>query len=535
MSDSTASLARSSAGMAAGTIASRALGVVRAALQALAIGTAAAANGWEVANTLPNIVYLLLAGGVLNAVLVPQITRSAAHADGGRDYVDRLLTLAIGGIALVTVLITAAAPLLVRLYAGTLDPATLHLSVTFAFICLPQIFFYGLYTVLGQVLNARGHFAAFFWAPVAANVVFIAGLVAFIVLYPAQPSVADYTAPMIWLLAGSATLSIAAQGLILVAPLWRSGFRFRPRWGFRGVGLRGASTVALWTFAALAVSQLAFIVTSQVLGTVGGNDPGRASYSYAFLVFMLPHSLVTVSLVTALFTKMSRAAHSDNLREVRRDVHQGLRLTAVVNIPASIGGMLLGVYVTGTLYILNSPEATRGIASIMIPMLAGLVPFGVVYLIQRVYYAFEDARTPFRLQVIISVVATVTGLGALLLPDPWIGFGIGVGQTVSNLVGAIVGVIWVRHRLDGLPLGSITRSYVRLTLASLAGAVPAAALAWALTRAIHGRAQGPVVLLVAGGAFAVVYLLIARRLRVREVDELLGPLLGRARRILPGR
>jgi putative peptidoglycan lipid II flippase len=232
---------------------------------------------------------------------------------------------------------------------------------------------------------------------------------------------------------------------------------------------------------------------------------------------------------------MSRAAHSDNLREVRRDVHQGLRLTAVVNIPASIGGMLLGVYVTGTLYILNSPEATRGIASIMIPMLAGLVPFGVVYLIQRVYYAFEDARTPFRLQVIISVVATVTGLGALLLPDPWIGFGIGVGQTVSNLVGAIVGVIWVRHRLDGLPLGSITRSYVRLTLASLAGAVPAAALAWALTRAIHGRAQGPVVLLVAGGAFAVVYLLIARRLRVREVDELLGPLLGRARRILPGR
>ena len=403
--------------------------MVRAALQALAIGTAAAANGWEVANTLPNIVYLLLAGGVLNAVLVPQITRSAAHADGGRDYVDRLLTLAIGGIALVTVLITAAAPLLVRLYASTLDPATLHLSVTFAFICLPQIFFYGLYTVLGQVLNARGHFAAFFWAPVAANVVFIAGLVAFIVLYPAQPSVADYTSPMIWLLAGSATLSIAAQGLILVAPLWRSGFRFRPRWGFRGVGLRGASTVALWTFAALAVSQLAFIVTSQVLGTVDGSDPGRASYSYAFLVFMLPHSLVTVSLVTALFTRMSRAAHSDNLREVRRDVHHGLRLTAVVNIPASIGGMLLGVYVTATLYILNSPEATRGIASIMIPMLAGLVPFGVVYLIQRVYYAFEDARTPFRLQVIISVVATVTGLGALLLPDPWIGFGIGVGQT----------------------------------------------------------------------------------------------------------
>jgi putative peptidoglycan lipid II flippase len=535
MSDSTASLARSSAGMAAGTIASRALGVVRAALQALAIGTVAAANGWEVANTLPNIVYLLLAGGVLNAVLVPQIVRAASHADGGRQYVDRLLTLSIGGIALVTVLITAAAPLLVRLYASTLEPATLHLSVTFAFICLPQIFFYGLYTVLGQVLNARGQFAAFFWAPVAANVVFIAGLVAFIVLYPSQPPVADYTTPMIWLLAGSATLAIACQGLILLVPLWRSGFRFRPRWGYRGVGLRGASTVALWTFAALAVSQLAFIVTSQVLGSVGGDDPGRASYSYAFLVFMLPHSLVTVSLVTALFTRMSRAAHSDDLREVRRDVHQGLRLTAVVTIPATVGGMMLGVYVTGTLYILNSPQATRGIASILIPMMAGLVPFGVVYLIQRVYYAFEDARTPFRLQVIISVVATAAGLLALLLPDPWIGFGIGAGQTLSNLVGAVVGVVWVRRRLDGLPLGTITRSYVRLTVASLGGAIPAAGLAWALTRVIAGRLEAPAVLLVAGTAFAATYLVLARRLRVREVDELLEPLLGRARRILPGR
>ena len=158
-------------------------------------------------------------------------------------------------------------------------------------------------------------------------------------------------------------------------------------------------------------------------------------------------------------------------------------MTAVVNIPASLGGMLLGVYVTGTLYILNSPEATRGIASILIPMMAGLVPFGVVYLIQRVYYAFEDARTPFRLQVIISVVAVVTGLLALLLPQPWVGFGIGVGQTLSNLVGAVVGVVWVRRRLDGLPLGVITRGYVRLTLASLAGAVPA--------RSWRGPCPGP--------------------------------------------
>ena len=123
--------------------------------------------------------------------------------------------------------------------------------------------------------------------------------------------------------------------------------------------------------------------------------------------------------------------------------------------------------------------------------MAGLVPFGVVYLIQRVYYAFEDARTPFRLQVIISVVATVAGLLALLLPDPWVGFGIGAGQTLSNLVGAVVGVVWVRRRLEDCRSARITRSYVRLTVASLAGAVPAALLTWALTRVVAGRLRGP--------------------------------------------
>ena len=207
MSDSTASLARSSAGMAAGTIASRALGVVRAALQALAIGTAAAANGWEVANTLPNNVYLLLAGGVLNAVLVPQITRAATHADGGQrvrqppaDPVHRRHRPGHHADHRGRAAARAAAT------PRRWDPATLRLGITFAFICLPQIFFYGLYTVLGQVLNARGQFAAFFWAPVAANVVFIAGLVAFSCSTPRSRRSADYTTPMIWLLAGSATL-----------------------------------------------------------------------------------------------------------------------------------------------------------------------------------------------------------------------------------------------------------------------------------------------------------------------------------------
>src|SRR5674476_1694768 len=144
--------------MAAGTIASRVLGMVRAAMVLAVVGAGLTGDAWDVANTLPNIIYLLLAGGVLNAVLVPQITQAASHADGGREYVDRLLTIAITGIALIAVVFTVAAGLLVRVYSTAKWNADVRsLSIAFALICMPQIFFYGLYTLLGQVLLSLIH------------------------------------------------------------------------------------------------------------------------------------------------------------------------------------------------------------------------------------------------------------------------------------------------------------------------------------------------------------------------------------------
>lgn len=532
---STSGLARSSAAMAAGTIVSRVLGMVRAAMQTAVLGAlTVAANGWEVANSLPNIVYLLLAGGVLNAVLVPQITRAATHADGGREYVDRLLTLAIAAMAVLTLVTTLGAGLLVRVYANGFDRPTAALSTSFALICLPQIFGYGMYTLLGQVLNARGRFAAYMWAPVVANVVAIAGLATFLATMPTQADPGRWTPQMVWLLAGSATAGVFAQALVLVLPLRRSGFRYRPRWGLRGVGLRTASRVAMWTFAALAVSQLGFVVTSQVLTSVAQRQPGRYAYGQAFLLFMLPHSLVTVSLVTALFTRMSQAAAAADLTRVRRDVQRGLSLAAVATVPASVGGMMLAGAITGTLYFNQSRAEQHGIAGIMAAMLAGLVPFGALYLLQRVFYAFEDARTPFLLQVLVTAVATTVNLSALALPDQVVGIAVGAGQSASNLVGAVVGVVLARRLLSGLPMSRVIRTHVRLLLA----AAVAAAFCWPmvllLTGLLGGRLQGPVVLLAAGSVYGGVYLGVAHALRVRELTEVLHPLLSRARRMGPG-
>ena len=537
------SLARSTAGMAAGTVASRILGMVRASMQLAVVGTFLAGDAWDVANTLPNIIYLLLAGGVINAVLVPQITRAASHADGGREYVDRLLTIAITGIAVVAVVFTLGAGLLVRLYSSsTWTPDIRALSTAFALICMPQIFFYGLYTLLGQVLNARNHFAAYMWAPVVANLVAITGMAYFLANYPHQADVASWTPSMVWVLAGSATAGVAAQALVLVVPLWRSGFRFRPRWGLRGVGLRTASRVALWTFAALGVSTVGFIITSQVLtyagkaGNAAGLDvPGKISYSSAFLIFMLPHSLVTVSLVTALFTRMSRAAHLGDLGELRADISRGLRLTAVATVPATVGAMVLGFAATATLYWGNPEASTRGIAAVMMAMMFGLVPFGVLYLLQRVFYAFEDARTPFRLQIVVTVVATIANLGSLLLPLRWIAVGVGAGQALSNLAGMIVALILVRRRLEAMPLRDVTRTYVRLGVASVLAGGAAYIVLLGLGQIVHGKVYNPVALVTGALVFAAIYVAAAHRLRVREIDDLVSPVLDRLRGVLLGR
>lgn len=231
-----ASLARSSALMASGTFVSRLLGMVRVLLLAGAIGVlnAPAGNAWQTANTLPNTIYILLAGGVLNVVLVPALTRAMAMTpERGRDFTDRLITLALLGLFLITVVFTAGAALLTKLYALSWTGEQLALAIAFAYLCLPQIFFYGIYTLLGQILNAHEKFGWYMWAPVANNIVAIAGIILFTVMYPEARHIGpgSWTPDMIWLLAGTATLGVAVQAGVLLPPVWKSGFRYRPRWG----------------------------------------------------------------------------------------------------------------------------------------------------------------------------------------------------------------------------------------------------------------------------------------------------------------
>ncbi|MEZ0493301.1 murein biosynthesis integral membrane protein MurJ [Kineococcus sp. TBRC 1896] len=540
--ESKASLARSSAVMASGTLVSRVLGFVRVALLASAIGGAAAGVGgqvFDVANKAPNNFYILVAGGVLNAVLVPQIVKAFRLPDGGKDFVDRLITLALLVMAGATVLITVAAPLVVRLYADRWNDDWLALGTAMAFWCLPQVFFYGLYTVLGQVLNARGSFGPFMWAPVVNNVVAIAGVVVFLALYPSGEdySASAWTPRMIVLLAGTATAGVALQALVLLWPLHRVGFRYRPRFGFRGIGLRSAGRVAGWTFAGVAVGQLAFIPTSKVM-TAAGYALNRAgvdgasgnSYSYAYLLFMLPHSLVAVSLVTALFTRLSRSAVAGDVTAVRRDFSSGARTVAAAGALATAAFLSLGPAVGEAMF------GAAPIGRVLVAMTIGLVPFSVTYLVQRVFYAYEDARTPFVVQVVVAVVISVGNLVCYFVLEPrWQVIGIGAFMSLANVVGCVLGLVLLRRRLQSLDGGGIDghrllRTLVRLLVITAL----AAAVGWAVAlgggRLGEGRVADLAVVLVGGVLVLLVFTVLCRLMRVRELDDLVSPLLRR----LPG-
>lgn len=532
--------------MASGTLVSRVLGLVRVGLLVAAVGGTSAAVGgqvFDVANKAPNNFYILIAGGVLNAVLVPQIVKAFRLPDGGQEFLDRLITLALLIMGVATIVVTVAAPLVVRLYAGRgWSEDWLVLGAAMAYWCLPQVFFYGLYTVLGQVLNARGSFGPYMWAPVVNNVVAIAGTVAFIAMFPGGKLLdADaWTPQMIALLAGTATAGVAVQAFILLWPLYRSGFRYHPRFRFRGMGLGGAGRVAGWTFAGVAIGQLAFVPTSKVMTSAGFalKDAGIVgasgnSYSYAFLLFMLPHSLVAVSLVTALFTRLSRSAVANDVAAVRRDFSAGARTVAVAGTLATAAFLPLGPAIGGAMF------NAHPIGWVLVAMASGLVPFSVTYLVQRVFYAYEDARTPFVVQVVVAVLTTIgNGVCYFLLDPRWQVIGIGVSMSISNIAACVLGLALLRRRFAGLDGGGIDghrllRTLVRLVLIGAVTATAGFLVAQVGGSVGEGRLVDVGITLVGGVVVLAVFVALCRLLRVHELHDLIAPLLRRLP--LPGR
>ncbi|MDQ0425342.1 murein biosynthesis integral membrane protein MurJ [Cellulomonas iranensis] len=532
-------LRRGAALMASGTAVSRLLGFLRAMVLAAAIGaTGQAADAFSVANKLPNVLYMLLAGGVLNAVLVPQVVR-AYKRDGGQEYVDRLLSFGFALLAGVSVVLTLAAPLLVRLYADPCSTTQLALATTFAYWCIPQLFFYGVYALLGQVLNARGSFGPYMWAPVVNNLVSIAGFGVFMAVFGGASADVTWGTPQIAVFAGSATLGVVAQALVLVPALRRAGVGYRWRWGLRGSGLGRAGKVATWTFIGLAIGQLGYVVVSRVASAAPGaacvatsDIAGNAAYDYAFMLFMLPHSLVTVSLATALFTRLSARAHDGDVAGVRADLSTGLRVVGLFTLIAGAGLTVLARPVVRLILVSSSEAAVSAVAGVVVAMAVGLPAFGAWSMCQRVYYAYEDAKGMVPVQAAMAgVVVAGTLLGQAVLPhSAWVA-GAGLSMSASYLLGTLMAMRALRRRLGGDVDGAhVLRTHARAGLATVAAAAVGVAVLLVVQVVGPGGVVGALVqCAVVGTVMVLVYVGGLKLLRVRELDQLVGPLVRRLR------
>lgn len=537
---------RGAALMASGTAVSRVLGLLRGMVMVSAIGaTGQAADAFAVANKLPNVLYMLLAGGVLNAILVPQVVR-AYKRKAGQEYVDRLLTLGFAVLAAATVVLTLLAPVLVDLYSNFGDPAQDALATTFAYWCIPQLFFYGAYGLLGQVLNARGSFGPYMWAPAVNNLVAIVGFGVFIAVFGVVDSsgvvdAATWTGGQIALLAGAATLGVVAQAVVLVPSLRRAGVHFRPRWGLRGSGLGTAGGVATWTLTGLAVGQLGYLVVSRVAsaapdaarteGLAATAVAGTAAYDVAFLIFMLPHSLVTVSLATALFTRLSGQAHDADVAGVRATLSSGLRVVGVFTVFATAAVMVLALPLTRVVLATAASGSADAVAPVVLAMVVGLPAFGAWSMFQRAYYAYEDARSMVPIQVVMAAVVVVGAWASqmFLRPTLWVA-GAGAAMTVSYVVGAGIAQWRLRLRLGGIDGARVLRVMARATLAAVVTAAVGLGVLQLLALWLSTGFVASIIQCAVGGTvMALAYAAALRLLRVRELDDLLLPVLRRLR------
>ena len=543
MADLNPSVTRSSVVMASGTIVSRILGFARAVLLAVAIGvTTDAADAFGVANQLPNSVYAIIVGGVLNAVMVPTLVKARSASDGGKGYVDRFVTLAITVFFISTLVFTIASPFLVRLYTSGWSEEQLALATAFAYWCLPQLFFYGLYSILGEVLNSRKAFGPFMWAPVLNNLVSLLGLGLFILIFSADPtgsrSISSWGADQIALLAGSATAGVAAQALILLVSWKRIGLKLSLNFKWRGFGLGPALKAASWSLAMVVVSQIGGLVQTAVASTAAvdrGSGQAVASVAaaaIAWLIFMLPHSVVTVSIATAYFTRMAEHQQAGELDKFKQDLTTALRVIAMVSVIASAVLIVLS-YPIARVFVGEYP-ATAALGNVIAAFMIGLLPFSFVYMMQRAFFALEDTKTPFvftSVQIGIHIAGSIT-LG-FVMPKEFLVVSIALLTAFSICIQGLIAYAMLKKKIGGLSGFGVSRSTIKFVLA----AIPASAAGVLVLIALGGIGEGSFALqsvlgaitssIIVGGIMGVSYLLLLWLLRSQEIEELGMALRGR--------
>ena len=533
-----------SAVMAAGTAVSRLSGYVRGALLVAALGQFLHADVFTLANTVPNMLYILLAGGVFNAVLVPQLVRSMkADADGGEAYTNRVVTLAALFLGVVTVVLVVAAPQIMSVFmASELSEPGLaeqrQSAIDLARYCLPQVFFYGMFVLVGQILNSRERFGPMMWAPIANNVIAIAVLTIYLVVFGAvtgEEASGPYTGSQELLLGLGSTAGIVAQLLILLPYLRSTGYTFRPRFDFRGTGLGHTFRLATWTLLFVVVNQVAYAVVVRLATSGPARDAegtGLTVYSSSFLLMMVPHAVLTVSLATAILPRLSAHARDHEHDALSATLAGTLRTSLAVVLPFAALLPVVARDLATVVFGFGAGEAEQFVPTLSLFGI-GLVFFTVHYLMLRGFYSLEQTRTVFLIQCAVSVTNIVAALALVRAATAeQTAPALTLAYAAAYLVGAALSYSVLRRHLGGLHTPTLVRFVVRMLVAVVVAT--GAALLVAVLLPGWGEEQGKSLALLRGALVGLtdlgVLLVMARLLRLREITSVVDTVRGRLAR-----
>jgi putative peptidoglycan lipid II flippase len=513
--------------MAVGTLASRGTGFVRTVVIAYALGVGAVNNAYTVANTAPNALYDLLLGGVLSALVIPLLVR-AAHddEDDGEAFAQRLVTIVAVVLTAVAIIAVLVAPWVVSLYAHNARPAQKELAVTFARFFLPQLVFYGLGAILGAILNIRGSFTAPMWAPVLNNLVVIASGISFAVITHSPPRAGHLSQVQLLVLSIGTTAGVVVQTVALLPAVRQVGFRLKARWDWRQAGLRRAGPFAAWVLGYVVTNQLGYVVISDLAAAIDDGRGRLAIYAYAFILFSLPYAVVSVTVITALFPAMSRSGAAGDGAAVAHTLSEGLSLAGVVLVPATLLLVTLGTPIA-VLVLAHGHTTQSGAAltgHVLIAFSAGLVPFSAFQMQLRAWLAVHDSRTPMIVNLWITALnLAVDVLLYAVLPSEHRVVGLAAGYSISYAVGTVVFAAKLRRRFVATRRTFVIRTHVRLIVAALIAAVPTELLAWVMRHVAGTDATGSLItVLVAAPAGIATFVFVARRMRIQELQQLVG-------------
>ena len=536
-------LARSSKVMALGTVASRGTGFLRTLVLVIALGQGTLADAYNNSNTLPNTVYYLMLGGIFTSVVVPMLVRAAKEdPDRGEGYARRIYSLGVVSLLLITLVATLLAGPIVDLYGGNLkDPREHQVMVEFAYFFIPQIFFYGMDSLLGAVLNVRGRFGPNMWTPVINNVVVI--FVALLYWATDHSTSADTVSSFgLNLLGIGTTLGIVIQSVCLFPIMWRAGFSMRLTFDFRRSEINEIGRMSGWMFGYVATQWLGNLVAQRVANSASASAArlhpavtgvGFSAWSYAYQLFQLPYAIVGISVISALLPRMSGHATDRRYSLVRDDFSKGVRVASVLVVPAAVFLGVLGAPLAELLFAhgRTTTDQARYIGEVFGAFSIGLVPFMFTQLQLRVFYSFRENKTPAILGMVMLIVGVIGYLVALqVLPPTRTVVGLAFAYDLVSVSGAILAWPLLLRRVGSLDGWRITRSLVRMVLATVPGLLFALVVMAAVGSFMHqGPLYGLVTTVVGGGGALLLYALCSRLLGIEEFRTLMRTVLGRFR------